>query len=111
MIMIIAVLFAVAVHEVGHAMAIIATRAGEVKGMVISLKGIGVKWEPSAHDPVKRSIVSLSGSAINLALAYIFFTAGLEMFALTNLVFGAVNLLPLPGADGLRAFAHLREAA
>ncbi len=109
--MIISVIMALAVHELGHVLAILLTRAGTVKGMVISLKGIGVKWEPYKNDPYKRSIVSLAGPLVNLSLAVLFFTGGLEVLGLANLVFGAVNLMPLPGADGLRAYSHLREAA
>jgi Zn-dependent protease len=105
-----AIVFTLFVHEAGHILAILLTRAGKVQGMVVCLKGIGVKWEPYGHDPFKRSVVSLSGSAINLALAIVFYSAGLEMLGMANLVFGLINLMPLPGADGLRAFNSLKEA-
>ena len=107
--MIISVLFVIAVHEIGHILAIFATRAGRVQGMVVSLKGIGVKWEPYDNDPMKRSIVSFAGPAINLVLAVFFYAAGLELMVLTNFVFGLVNLLPIPGADGKRAVSSLKE--
>ena len=108
--MVFAIVFTIFVHEAGHILAIVLSRAGKVQGMVVCLKGIGVKWEPYGHDPFKRSLVSFSGSAINLALAIVFYSAGLELLGMTNLVFGFVNLLPLPGADGLRAFNSLKEA-
>ena len=108
--MVFAIVFTLFVHEAGHILAILLTRAGKVQGMVICLKGIGVKWEPYGYEPFKRSVVSLSGSVINLAVAIVFYSAGLDLLGMTNLVFGFVNLLPLPGADGLRAFNSLKEA-
>jgi len=108
--MIISVALAIAFHELGHVLAILLTRAGEVKGFIINLKGFGVKWSPHAKEPLKRALVSLSGPAVNFALAAILYAAGYEFFALANMVFGVVNMLPLPGADGLRAFAQLKEA-
>ena len=108
--MVLAIIFTVFVHEAGHMAAIVLSRAGKVQGMVVCLKGIGVKWEPFGHEPFKRSLVSFSGSGVNLVLAVIFYSAGLELLGMTNLVFGFVNLLPLPGADGLRAFNSLKEA-
>gem|GEM_PF-1935278 len=109
-VMIFAIAFTLFVHEAGHMAAIVLTRAGKVQGMVVCLKGIGVKWEPFGHEPFKRSVVSFAGSGVNLALAVIFYSAGLDLFGMANLVFGLVNLLPLPGADGLRAFNSLKEA-
>ena len=109
--MLITILFVLAVHEAGHALAIIFTRAGQIKRMVVCLKGVGVEWEPYGYEPIKRSIVSLSGSAVNILFAVIFYSVGLDALGLANLVFGVVNLLPFPGADGLRAFASLKEAA
>ena len=108
--MIILIALAIAFHELGHVLAILLTRAGEVKGFIINLKGFGVKWSPYAKEPFKRALVSLSGPAVNFALAAILYGAGFEFFALANLVFGVVNMLPLPGADGLRAFTQLKEA-
>ena len=108
--LVVATLFALIVHEAGHALAIILTRAGKLQGVVFHLKGIGVKWEPYSHDPFKRSVVSLSGPAVNLGLAALFVIAGFEILAFANLVFGAVNLLPLPGSDGARAYVSIREA-
>ena len=102
------VIFALTVHEAGHILGIIMTRAGKVQGMVACWKGIGVKWEPYAYEPLKRSIVSLSGSAVNLAFAAAFYGAGLEVLGMVNLVFGVINLLPLPNSDGLRALNNLR---
>lgn len=109
--MILATLFALIVHEAGHALAVILTRAGKLQSLVFNLKGIGLKWKPHAHNPIKRSVVSLSGSAVNLGLAALFIIAGFEILALANLVFGGVNLLPLPGSDGLRAYVSIRGTA
>ena len=108
---IISILFVLAVHEGGHALAIILTRAGQVKGVVLNLRGFGLKWEPYGYDPAKRSVVSLSGSAVNIIFAIVFFATGLDTLGLANLIFGVMNLMPLPGSDGLRAFASLKEAA
>ena len=110
MIMLIAVLFAVAVHEMGHALAILSTRAGRIEGIVINLRGIGLKWDSYGDEPLKRTVVTLAGPLVNLVFAAYFYSMGFDTFGMANLVFGVVNLMPLPGSDGLRAFAHLRQA-
>ena len=98
------------IHEGGHILAILFTHAGVIKDIVINWKGIGVKWNPYGYEPFKRMIVSLSGSGLNFVFAAIFFLAGMETLGLINLVFGVVNLLPLPGSDGLRVFHNLKAA-
>ena len=62
----------VAVHELGHALAVILTRAGKVQGMVLNWRGIGLKWEIYCHEPLKRTIVPITGPGINLTLAAAF---------------------------------------
>lgn len=108
---VILIIFVFTVHEAGHILAIILTKAGKVKGLAVNWRGIGVKWETNGYEPFKRSVVSLSGSVVNLAFAVLFFSVGLEMLGFANLVFGVVNLFPLPGSDGLRALANLKAAA
>ncbi len=108
--LIITMLFTLVVHEGGHIMAIILTHAGRVKDIAITWKGIGVRWEPFGYEPVKRVIVSLSGSAVNLVFAATFYAVGLPLLGLAGLVFAIANLLPLPGSDGLRAYNSLIEA-
>jgi len=107
---VIALLFVLIIHEAGHALAILLTHAGRIKGFVLNWKGIGVKWSPYSYEPVKRVVVSLAGSYVNLVLAAVFYIAGFELLGLANLTFGVANLLPLPNSDGLRAVAHLKEA-
>ncbi|MDW7739073.1 MAG: M50 family metallopeptidase [Bacillota bacterium] len=107
--MIIAILFTVFIHEAGHALGIMLTRAGRIQGLVLNLKGIGISWEPYANEPLKRTFVSLAGPAINLLFAISFFITGQELLFLTNLVFGLVNLLPLPGSDGSRVLTNLKH--
>ena len=58
---------------------------------------------------IMRMIVSLSGSGLNFIFAAIFSLAGMETLGMINLVFGVVNLLPLPGSDGLRVFHNLKD--
>ena len=106
----ITMLFTLVVHEGGHIMAILLTHAGRVKNIAITWKGIGVRWEPFAYEPFKRAIVSLAGPAVNLAFAAAFYTVGLPLLGLAGLVFAIVNLLPLPGSDGLRAYYNLKAA-
>ncbi len=103
-------IFTFGVHEAGHAMAILLTHAGRLKGIAVNWKGIGIKWEPFAYEPLKRAAVSLAGPAVNMALAIVFFSTGLELLGLANLVFGVVNLMPLPGSDGLRVASNLSSA-
>jgi len=100
----IALLFALLTHELGHIMAILLTRAGRVEGVVVSWKGFGVKWNPYRHDPIKRAVVSLAGPGMNLLLAILFYSVGMEFWGLCNLIFGLTNLLlPFKQADGYRA--------
>ena len=108
--LIITMLFTLVAHEGGHIMAILLTHAGRVKDIAITWKGIGVRWEPFAYEPVKRVIISLSGSAVNLAFAVVFYSVGLPLLGLAGLVFAIANLLPLPGSDGLRAYFSLKKA-
>ena len=103
-------IFTFGVHEAGHVMAILFTHAGRLKGIVVSWKGIGIKWKPYAYEPLKRAAVSLAGPAVNMALAVLFYSVGLELLGLANLVFGVVNLMPLPGSDGLRVASNLSSA-
>ena len=103
-------IFTFGVHEAGHVMAILLTRAGRLKGIVVNWRGIGIRWEASAYVPLKRAAVSVSGPALNMVLAFLFFSAGLELLGMANLVFGGVNLLPLPGSDGLRVASSLSDA-
>jgi len=106
----ITMLFTLVVHEGGHIMAILLTHAGRVKNIAVTWKGVGVRWEPFAYEPAKRVIVSLSGSVVNLAFAAFFYSVDLPLLGLAGLIFGIVNLLPLPGSDGLRAYCSLKEA-
>ncbi|MBW6464776.1 MAG: hypothetical protein K0B84_11435 [Firmicutes bacterium] len=108
--MITMILLTLFIHEGGHMLAIFITRAGKIKDIAINWKGIGVKWNPYGYKPFKRMIVSLSGSGLNFIFAAIFFLEGMETFGMINLVFGVVNLLPLPGSDGLRVFHNLKAA-
>ena len=110
LVLIITVFITLLIHESGHILAIIFTRAGRVKGIVVCLKGIGVKWEFSVYDPVKRSVVSLAGPIASLISATIFYSIGFDNLGFVNLLFGLLNLLPLPGSDGLKTILSLKEA-
>ena len=99
----------VAVHEMGHAGAILLTRAGEIKRFHISWKGVGIEWEPSDNVLYKRIVVSLGGFIANCLMGLLWFAGGLVYLAFMSLLFGFLNLLPLIGSDGYRVYKMIRE--
>jgi len=94
----------IVLHELGHIIAIYATRAGRVTGFILNWKVAGVKWDWDG-DRRKRFIVTMSGPLANILIGILLY--GTE-FGLLNLVFGSLNLLiPVKVADGYRALEVL----
>ena len=89
---------AMALHEVSHIFVALA--------LGIKVKKIGLEWKGiynvrEAGPPIKNLLVTLAGPLMNLALVLSW--PWFPKFALANLVFAVVNLLPIAGSDGERA--------
>lgn len=95
----------VLMHEAGHAIATLANGL-RIKRVGISWKGVYIVRESGS--PAVNAQVALAGPLMNLVLALLT-AADHHHFAVLNLIFAIVNLLPLPHSDGSHALAHLRQ--
>jgi stage IV sporulation protein FB len=111
------ILILIVIHEIGHAVVV---RAFGHQVWSVDIRGIGgvCKWDGSAT-PIPRAIIAWGGvlaQAIVLAIAYpasFFLPVGLPGFVVdlligafvySNLYLMILNLLPLPGFDGVEAW-------
>jgi len=94
-------LLVVLLHEAGHLFAALSLGIN-VKRIGLSWKGIYIVREAGA--PLANMMTTLAGPYLNLLLA-VAWPAAPHLFALMNLIFGLVNLVPFWGSDGQRAFA------
>lgn len=98
------VVLCMACHEAGH---IMLARAHNV-----TVKKIGVSWM-GMYIQRERTVgwpevsICIAGAAMNLALAIAFWDVN-SWFALCNLTFAWVNVLPIPHSDGSHALEALR---
>ena len=98
------VLLCMACHEVGHIL--MASLHG------VSVKKIGLSWMGMYIQRERTSgwaevSICVAGAAMNLALAAAFWNTN-HWFAICNLTFGWVNLLPISRSDGSHALEALR---
>lgn len=102
----IAGMVAVILHEAAHAM------AAEFFGLRVKAVGLdlstGFYVRAQRGKPAVNLMVTLAGPLFNLALAAASWGL-MPSFALANLIFGGVNLLPFPHSDGTRVMEHLEE--
>jgi Zn-dependent protease len=97
-------LAAMVFHEAAHI--VIALALGiRVKKVGLAWKGVYTVREPGPPD--RNLLISVAGPLMNLALAQL--SGWLPTFGLANLIFGVVNLLPIPGSDGVRILRCWRE--
>ncbi len=94
---------AIVLHEVAH---VVAARCLGVK-----VKRVGLSWRGAYIVRERGSdwqniVISLAGPLANLALAYVslYVVHHGAVFCAANILMGSINLLPLPGTDGLRAY-------
>lgn len=105
-------LYACIIHELGHLLMMVVVGC---RPDIITLYGAGMKIQ--SYEQYKLSTpaeiaVILSGSATNFICFAIFIIAfpvdlRLQVFAVTHLVIGAFNLLPIMGFDGERLLSFL----
>lgn len=92
-------MMAAALHEGGHMLA--AVLVG------VRIKSVGLRWKGvytvrESGPPAKNLLISLAGPFTNLALILCWPLS--PLFGLANLCFAFVNILPIEGSDGERAW-------
>jgi Zn-dependent protease len=90
-------------HEGGHALA---ARCAHVPVRKIGLNRMGVYIQRARAKGWAEVSICLAGPAMNFALAAAFWNVN-YWFALCNLVFAWVNLLPITNSDGSHALDAL----
>ena len=98
------VLLCMACHEVGH---ILMARLHGVSVKKIGLSWMGMYIQRERTSGWAEVSICIPGAAMNLALAAAFWDVN-HWFALCNLTFGWVNLLPISRSDGSHALEALR---
>jgi Zn-dependent protease len=91
-------------HECGH---ILAARFHHVPVHKIGVNWMGMYIQRARTSGWPEVTVCIAGAAMNLALAAAFWNVN-HWFALCNLTFGWVNLLPIPHSDGSHALEAIR---
>ncbi|MGH9586094.1 MAG: hypothetical protein ACRD3F_04035 [Acidobacteriaceae bacterium] len=97
-------------HELGHVM-VARFHHVQVKKIGISWMGMYIQRARAAGWP--EVSICVAGATMNLALALAFWNVN-SWFALCNLTFAWVNLLPIPHSDGshaLEAFRAMHQRA
>jgi Zn-dependent protease len=96
---------AIVLHEVAHAVAALCLGV-KVKRAGISWRGAYIVREQGSD--WQNIVISLAGPLGNLLLAVVaaFVVHHGAVFCASNLLLMGINLLPLPGTDGMRAY-HL----
>jgi len=93
------------IHELGHIAVAHCCRV-EIKRIGISRSGLYVQRARTSGWP--EIAICMAGVASNFAVAFLFWRCG-HLFALCNLSFAWVNLLPIPHSDGTHALQALRS--
>lgn len=98
------VLLCMFAHELGH---ILVARHYRVPVRKIGVNWMGMYIRRARTTGWPEIQVCMAGAAMNLVLAAAFWNVN-YWFALCNLVFGLVNILPITNSDGSHALAALR---
>lgn len=104
-----AVILAVALHEIGHLILLLAL-GEQVDGMRVTPFGLTIHRRVRICPPTTDLWVHLAGPAANLILFLLLYPIPnpfFSHFAETNLFFGLLNLLPISSLDGGQALAVL----
>lgn len=98
------VLLCMACHELGH---VLVARFHYVPVKRIGFNWMGMYIQRARTTGWPEVSVCLAGAAMNLGLAIAFWDIN-HWFALCNLTFAWVNVLPIPHSDGSHALEALR---
>ena len=100
------IMLSVACHEAGHLITM-KFFGIDIESVTLLPVGIDIKRRGRVISYKKEIILSLSGAAVNILLFFIFHRYG--FFAYSNLLYAAINLIPIKGLDGgnaLEAFLY-----
>lgn len=97
------VLLCMLAHELGH---ILVARHFRVPVRKIGFNWMGMYVQRARSTGWPEIFVCMAGATMNLLLALVFWNVS-YWFALCNLVFGIVNILPITHSDGSNALAAL----
>lgn len=98
------ILLCMVCHEMGHVFAAWFYRVPVRK---VGLHKLGMYIQRARTEGAPEVAICLAGPMVNLMLAFMFRDTN-HWFALCNLTFGWVNLLPIANSDGLHAWEALR---
>jgi Zn-dependent protease len=98
------VLLCMALHELGH---ILVARYYGIPVRKIGFNWMGMYIQRGRAAGWPEISVCMAGAAMNLALAIAFWNVS-SWFAVCNLTFAWVNILPIPHSDGRHALDALR---
>ena len=98
------VVLCMACHEVGH---ILVAHFHHVEVKKIGFSWMGMYIQRARTSGWPEVSVCIAGAMMNLALAVAFWQVN-GWFALCNLTFAWVNLLPIPHSDGSHALEAIR---
>jgi Zn-dependent protease len=107
---ILSIFAAILLHELAHVLTAVVLGV-KVKRFGLCWRGVYIVRESGTD--WQNLLISLAGPFANLAfaaLALLVFRRG-AIFCAMNLLFGVINLLPLPYSDGLRAYKLLWRIA
>ncbi|WP_348268533.1 hypothetical protein [Edaphobacter sp. DSM 109919] len=96
---------AMALHEMGH---VAAARALKVKVHQVGINWKGPYIRRACGTTTQNLAITLAGPGMNLWLAFMFYRVS-PNFALSNLLIGVINLLPIPASDGSRVLQLMRK--
>lgn len=91
------ILLSILIHEAGH-LAVMAAFGIGIEEITVLPLGINIKRKEKYISYPQEAVLSLGGAAANLLMFFIF--GEYSFFAYTNLLYAAVNLLPIKGLDG-----------
>lgn len=98
------VLFCMLAHELGH---IMIARFNHVPIKKIGLNWMGMYIQRARGSGWAEISICLAGAAMNFTLALLFWNIN-NWFALCNLIFAIVNVLPIKNSDGTHALDAVR---
>jgi len=102
-------LLSIVIHELGHILAILITKAGVIKRLHLSWKGIGIEWEAENPSIQHRIIISSAGSAANIIVGIVLLLLQMPEYAYINFLCGFLNLVPFLKGDGYNILKLIQE--
>ena len=86
------VMFIIGTHEIGHVLFILLLRAGKIIKFHVSVRGVGIEWQPNENNNIKQLWVTLGGCIANFIVGSLCFAGGLTNLGVFHWGFGLLNL-------------------